>query len=111
MTKPALTTKRLEIHRHAIERPECTGGGTYTVWHAWLKLEPHGDVSRPVCFVTIGLLGFVEWIYVDEDYRRLGIATEALEAIETQYEEICLDGATDCGDAFVNAFIAREPQA
>lgn len=101
-----LETKRLEIHRHVITRPVCAGGMSRHVYQGWMKLETTGeDVPRPVVIVTIGFNGFVEWIYTDEQYRRKGLATEALRVIESlQDGEFYLEGATESGRAFVAAY-------
>ncbi len=76
------------------------------MYHAWFHSE---DVAKPACVVTISdvpALGyrFVEWISTDEQHRRKGIATEVLKAIEASIGELCVDGATDEGDAFCDAW-------
>lgn len=98
-----LRTERFNIHRHEITRDEKLGGMSRTVFHAWHHTE---DVAKPVCIVTIneGFLNYVEWIHVDEQYRREGIATEVLRAIETDIGGVLLDGATDEGEAFCEAY-------
>ena len=47
-----------------------------TVFQAWFHSE---DVAKPVCIVTINesFADFVEWVHVDEQYRRQGIATDS----------------------------------
>ena len=103
-----LRTKRFNIHRHEITRDEKLGGMSRTVFHAWYHSE---DVAKPVCIVTINecFSNYVEWVHVDEQYRRRGIATEVLRAIENDIGGIMIDGATDEGEAFCDAYELKFP--
>lgn len=101
-----LETDRLEIHAHTVKRPGCTGGADRTVYHAWLKMDATGeDVAKPIVVITIGWRGMVEWIHTDEQFRRRGFGTEAMKAVEDSLKgQICIDGATDAGDAFCDHY-------
>jgi hypothetical protein len=100
-----LTTQRFDIFRTEVE---CRGTqSTKIMYHAWFH---SADAAKPACVVTISdvpTLGyrFVEWISTDEQHRREGIATEVLRAIEASIGELCVDGATDAGDAFCEAYL------
>ena len=104
-----LVTDRLEIHSHTINRPECTGGAPRTVYHAWLRMDATGeDVAKPIVIITIGFMGMVEWINTDEQFRLRGFATEALRAVDNHLSgNICIDGATDAGDAFCDSYLGK----
>ena len=99
----ALRSKRFDIHHQTIIRDEKVGEAERTVFHAWHHSE---DVPRPVCVVTVNewYLNYVEWVYVDEQYRRMGIATEVLREIEIELGKLTLDGATDEGEAFCDSY-------
>jgi GNAT superfamily N-acetyltransferase len=103
--RPVASTERLDIYSHTITRSEANGGCSRTVFHAWFH---SGDVPRPVCVATVHfspLGNFTEWVHVEEKYRRQGIATETLRAIEQILGELDLSGATPAGEAFCEAFI------
>ena len=101
-------TERFVIYRHEIKRPEKLGGICRTVFHAWFHSE---DIPHPVCVVTVNesFADYVEWIHVDEAYRRTGIATEVLRAIENKIGCVTLDGATEAGTAFCDAYEMKFP--
>jgi GNAT superfamily N-acetyltransferase len=108
ITKDIIRTDRFNIHRHEIERDTKLGGMPRTLFHAWFHSE---DIAKPVCCVTVNecFANFVEWIAVDERYRRRGIATEVLRAIEEDIGCVSIDGATDEGTAFCDAYENRFP--
>ncbi|MGB7325910.1 MAG: hypothetical protein WBD31_13630, partial [Rubripirellula sp.] len=99
---------RFDIHSHEIKRDDTVGGMCRTVFQAWFHSE---DVAKPVCIVTINehFADFVEWIHVDELFRRTGIATEVMQAIEGVIPGITLDGATEAGEAFCDEYERRFP--
>lgn len=103
-----LRTERFDIHRHEITRDDKLGGMDRTVFHAWFHSE---DVAKPVCIVTVNecFANFVEWVHTDEQYRRQGIATEVLRAIEIDIGTLTIDGATDEGTAFCEAYEGKFP--
>lgn len=103
-----LETERFTIFSHEIQRHSRLGGMSRTVFQAWFHSE---DVPKPICIVTINecLMDYVEWIHVDESYRRQGVATEVLRAIESIIPGITLDGATDEGEAFCEAYNKKFP--
>ena len=80
-THAVVRSDRFSIYRHEIRRSEQLGGMPRTVFHAWFHSE---DVAKPVCIVTVDecYANYIEWIHVDELFRREGIATEVLRAIE-----------------------------
>ncbi len=103
-----IRTKRFTIHRHEIKRDDSVGGMPRTVFQAWHHSE---DIPKPVCVVTINqcFSNFVEWVHVDEGHRRQGVATEVLRAIEQGIGEATIDGATDAGKAFCEAYESKYP--
>lgn len=98
-----IRTERFTIFSHEIPRDEKLGGVPRTVFQAWFHSE---DIPKPVCIVTVNesFMDFVEWVHVDEQYRRQGIATEVVRAIECVIPGIVLDGATDAGDAWCDYY-------
>lgn len=109
-----IRSARFEIHKHTINRPKETGGCPRTIYHAWFHTC---DVPKPVCIVTINRFStltssfnYVEWIHVDEDFRRQGIATETLASIASQLGRLLIDGATDEGEAFCSHFQQLFPE-
>ena len=105
---PVLRTERFNIHSHEIKRDDRVGGICRTVFQAWFHSE---DIPKPVCIVTINesFMDYVEWIHVDEQYRRHGIATEVMQEIEKVIPGITLEGATDAGEAFCEEYERRFP--
>lgn len=98
-------TERFDIFRVDVEREPAMGIGR-TVYMAWHHSE---DIPRPVCTVTIGpMFNYVEWINVEEGFRRQGVATEVLKAIEDVIGECQLDAVTSEGLAFCEAYIGEE---
>lgn len=103
-----IRTERFTIFSHEIKRDENVGGAYRTVFQAWFHSE---DVPKPVCIVTVneGCGDYVDWLHVDEQYRRQGIASEVVRAIESYIPTLMLEGATDDGEAFVDAYCERYP--
>lgn len=103
-----IRTKRFTIFSHEIKRDDALGGLSRTVFQAWFHSL---DVAKPVCFVTVneGFCDFVEWIHVDEQYRRQGIATEVVNAIENIIPGITFEGATDAGHAWCEHYERKYP--
>ena len=107
--KVLLSTERFDIHGSAITRSENLGGHERHVYQAWHHTE---DVARPVCIVTIweSFGNYVEWIHVEEQFRREGIATEVLRAIEeTIGGNVSFEGATVEGIAFCDHYESKFP--
>lgn len=100
---PIIRTARFNIHSHEIKRDEAMGGMFRTVFQAWFH---SADVPRPICIVTINesFQDFVEWVHVEESFRRQGVATEVMTAIEDLIPGIILDGATEAGEAFCDSY-------
>lgn len=94
-----ITSPRFTIFRHEIPRPDVLGGLPRTVFQAWHHSQ---DVPKPVCVVTIfeAFCNYVEWIHVDEQYRRMGIATEVLQAIEAEIGTCDMEGVSESGERF-----------
>jgi len=107
-TEMKIRTERFDIHRQEIRRDEKLGDICRTLFHAWHHSE---DIAKPICFVTVNesFSNYVEWIHVDESFRRQGIATEVLRAIETEIGTVMIDGATEAGEAFCDAYDAKFP--
>lgn len=101
--QPFLQTARFDIFHHRVVRnPEM--GLPKEVFTAWFRDE---DVPRSVCEVTLfpnpfGL--YVEWVHVCEEYRRQGIATEVMRALEKKFGELDMSGATEAGEGFVATY-------
>jgi hypothetical protein len=51
---------------------------------------------------------FVEWIHVDDLYRRLGVATEVFRAIEEAIGKVPATAATDEGEAFLDSYYRKD---
>lgn len=106
---PRIRSERFDIYHHDICRSEANGGLARSVYHAWFHSQ---DVPFPVCVVTINecFMDYVEWIHVEERYRRQGIATEVLRAIELELGRVVtMDAVTDLGRAFVESYEDRFP--
>lgn len=102
--KPDIQTERFDVFLHRVVRNPALGSAR-DVFTAWFREK---DVPRPVCVVTL-FGNFVEWVHVSERFRRQGIASEVLEGIEKEYGVLHMEGATDAGEAFVEAYIAAHP--
>lgn len=103
-----ITTERFIIYSHEI--PEIEGVRLpRTVFQAWFHSM---DVVKPVCIVTVNesMFDYVEWCHVEEQYRRQGIATEVVRAINSVVPGLSFEGATDEGEAFVDAYFKRFPE-
>ena len=103
-----INTDRFIIYSHEIQRPEQLGGMCRTVFQAWFHSE---DIPRPVCVVTINesLMDYVDWVHVDEAFRRQGIATEVVRAIEGVIPGITLTGVTEAGEAWCDYYERKYP--
>ena len=109
--KPFLKTARFDIFHHRVVRNPVLGVPR-DMYTAWFHSE---DVPKPACVVTIytyelveptatsKFSRFVEWVEVTSDRRREGIATEVLRALRDKLGQLSLSGATDEGEAFVEA--------
>jgi len=100
---PLIQTKRFDIFHHCVVR-NPTAGYPRELFTAWRR--EYDAPARPLCEVVLwpnpyGL--YVEWVHVDEQHRRQGIATEVLRALREKFGELDMDGATDEGENFVAA--------
>lgn len=104
---PLFCTRRFDVYKHEVTRNKDLWMWPRSVYQAWFR---SCDVPRPVCVVTINqfCMNYVEWIYVEDDYRRQGIATEIMKAIESEIGECTLSGATEEGEAFVDSYSPEE---
>lgn len=94
-----ISSERFDIFKTEVE---CRGTQSKKfMFHAWFHSE---DVAKPTCIVTISEFNFVEWIHVDEQFRRKGIATEVLQAIENEIGKLILDPVTKEGEEFCKSF-------
>ena len=100
---PFLRTKNFDIFHHRVVRNPRMGLPR-SVFTAWFR---EFDVPRPVCTVTIWddcpYGAYVEWVYVCEQYRRTGVATEVITALEKELGCLHMSGATTAGKAFVRS--------
>ena len=105
---PAIQTERFDIYRQRVARP---GHIPRTVYSAWYREQKPGDEGcfafKSVCSVTLHLnlslfnnKPYVEWIEVDEGYRRLNIATEVMLKLIECHGPMEYSGATKEGEAF-----------
>ena len=97
-----IITDRFKVFSHEVCLSD-ESGMIRTVFQAWFHSE---DVPKPVCIVTINesFMDYVEWVHVDEQYRRQGIATEVMRAIADRIPGITLEGATDAGEAWCDHY-------
>lgn len=105
---PIIRTERFEIFKATCLRTQ-NGCDPRDVYLAFFHSQ---DVPRPVCTLTIWDspkidYRFVEWVHVEEGFRRQGIASEVVEAVEAKIGLLRMDGATDEGDAFCAAYEER----
>ncbi|HBJ34667.1 MAG TPA: hypothetical protein DDZ51_07875 [Planctomycetaceae bacterium] len=107
--KPTQSTDRFEIWkttvRHYGDR-ECLPRKVFFVFPA----DP--ESSGLISFVVVddNHSSFVEWIYVEEDMRRSGVATEVLRFIEQHGYELTISGATPEGNVFTEAYTTQFPR-
>lgn len=106
---PVIRTQRFSIYKHEIVRDEKLGGMLRSVFHAWHHSE---DWPRPACVVTVNecFKNFVEWVHVEDQFRREGVATEVVRAIELEIGTLTMEGATDEGMAFCETYFAKYPE-
>lgn len=106
---PTIRTERFLIHHVEVMRPENLGGMPRSMFTAWHHTD---DIPRPLCTVIVNqcFSNFVEWVHVDEAHRRQGIATEVLRAVELEVGGLTMDGATEAGTAFCEAYEALYPE-
>lgn len=107
MIKPVYQTERFDIFRVQICRnPEL--GAPRDLFTAWARKE---DLARSLCEVTIFQTSFgnyVEWLHVDEQHRRVGIATEVLSAIEDILGgSLEMVAASESGEAFIKSYCGQ----
>lgn len=100
----AFVTERFVVSHVNCERNEAAGFDGRDVYVAFFHDQ---DVPQPVCVVTLEDK-WVEWIEVRADYRRQGIATEVLTGLESHVGSLELTGATDEGEAFLDAFCQED---
>ena len=100
---PFVQTKRFDIFRHRVVRnPEQ--GLPRDLFTAWYRDE---DVPRSVCEVVLFIYPhgiYVEWVHVCARYRRKGVATEVLTALQNKWGPLSMSGITDAGEKFVAAY-------
>jgi len=98
------------LHMHTIRRGELVGGAERILFTAWPSVE---DVARPLCYAVVHqteLMGnYLEWIHVEEGYRRTGIATAVATLIEAAIGPLELSGVTEEGEAWCEAFCEAKP--
>lgn len=78
------------------------------MFHAWMLSE---DVPRPVVVVTVWeqFDNYVEWIYVEDQFRRKGFATEVLREIERQIGPLTIEGVTPEGKELERSYYKAVP--
>lgn len=102
VTRLDYKTARFDLLYHFAPRSPEVGLGR-DVYMAWFHSL---DVPRPVC--TVVLWGnYVEWIYVDEAYRRQGVACEVLAAIHSRDGALNAYPVTEAGTALFTKLQAQ----
>jgi hypothetical protein len=108
---PIIQTEHFDVfYQFVVRNPEI--GKPRHVFSAWYREE---DIPRSVCEITIftsrverslPVSNFVEWIHVCEHFRRSGIATEVLRAVESLFDApLELSGVTRAGKAFCKSYL------
>jgi hypothetical protein len=110
--EPVLNTKRFEVFRITCDRT-LKGAMPRDIYAAFFRDK---DVPRPVCTVTVWPTTpvfdaddertepkgqYVEWCEVTERFRRQGIASEILLAIQAFAGPLDGTGVTDDGEALM----------
>lgn len=103
MIEPTFQTERLDVFELDLH-VNWSLGEEKKVFLAFHKEE---EVAHPLATLTLGG-NFVEWIDVHPNYRRMGYATELVKALESRGIELEMTGATDEGEAFVDAIYGPE---
>lgn len=107
--KATQSTERFEIWKTTVRHYGDHGSLPRKMYFAF-PAEP--ESKRLVSFVVVddNQSSFVEWIYVDEELRRSGVATEVLQFVEQHGNELTISGATPEGDAFTEAYTEQFPR-
>jgi len=91
---------------------DCFGGDRPSALEAGrcLVAEVDGRVAGFVVFAKRGLIGrdFVEFLVVDEPYRRRGVAVSLLDAVGDQLGPGRLFISTEAGNAPMRGLLARQ---
>lgn len=103
---PEIATERLDIYRTELDRPH---NAARTMWMAFVKAEIGWRMAGHLLVMQFSEgAAFVEWISIDPQFRRMGLATEMLQAIDVSYPcELMLTAATEEGKAFIDAYQER----
>lgn len=106
--KYKIRTNRFDIFGDEVFRDESLGNPR-TVFQAWHHSE---DIPRPVCIVVVNQCfgNYVEWAETFDGFRRQGIATEVLRAIELEIGGITIHAVTESGTAFCDAYEEMYPE-
>lgn len=89
-------TDRFFLESTIVERDNGLSREHITLW-------PKKDIPRPVASITL-FGNFVEWMTVCDCYRRQGVATEMVYAVETLYGQLEFNGVTETGKLFENSY-------
>tara|TARA_R110002073_G_scaffold148228_3_gene301258 strand:- start:26210 stop:26878 length:669 start_codon:yes stop_codon:yes gene_type:complete len=97
----------LEIWKTVVKRPEHQG--SRSIYFAFRANEAE---NRIIGFVTVadGEFNNLDWIYIQEDWRRHYAATEILKAIEEHGYELKIRSVTPEGKAFSEAYKMKVPR-
>jgi len=97
---PTFSTKRFDVFCVELLRNPQLGSSR----EVYLAMSNEHDIPRSLCEVTL-FSDYVEWVHVDESHRRMGIATEIIQAIEFHTgRSLYLEGVTDSGTVFVEHY-------
>lgn len=101
-----LKTARLNVFRFECEPTEMN-----TIRHVYIGFRTNEDHPAPVVtavvepgVVQLEIDPYLDWIETSSQFRRQGLATELLRLLEERHPGIIYDGATDEGDAFLDAY-------
>lgn len=107
LIKPVYQTERFDIFRVQICR-NSELGEPRDLFTAWPRKE---DISRSLCEATVFQTPFgnyVEWLHVDEQHRRIGIAREVVSAVEDILGcELIMEAASESGEAFIKSYCGQ----
>lgn len=72
-------------------------GIPYPVGQAWVGAYPPMAGGSPEPYAHI------DWMHVQEQYRRQGVGTSLMEAIKARWPDVDFDAATELGNKFLAA--------
>jgi GNAT superfamily N-acetyltransferase len=96
----AFETLRLRVFKATIVPNDCSCEKEIFLGFLLGDERPAPVVTATLCPPLNGFDAFLEWAETVSDYRRHGLATELLLAVDKQCYSFNYNGATEDGDAF-----------